>query len=75
MTICFQLPSLRYSPGEYEVEVMLTEPAVKIVESTGSMIKFEIHPQPLYGTWAYDKRFGAYFSNHSWKIEDTVYER
>ena len=57
-----------FAPGEYFVDVAVTEPAIRIIEEAQYIIKFEVMPQRLDGTWAYESRFGDVFPKHKWEV-------
>ena len=57
-----------YAPGEYFLDISLTEPAIRIIEEIQNISSFEIIPKRLAGSWAYESRFGDVFLPHSWEI-------
>ncbi len=68
MKIEFSIPFLSLAPGEYMIDVSLTEPRIKVIEEAENILIFEIHPQQIEGNWAYQSSFGDFFPKHNWRI-------
>lgn len=67
--ILFSIDFCCLAPGDYFLDIALTEPAVRIIEEVQSISKFQIIPKSLGGSWAYESRFGDVFLPHRWEIQ------
>lgn len=56
-----------FAPGEYFVDIAVTEPAIAIIEEVHAVYSFEVHPRRVGGTWPYEARFGDVFPAHRWE--------
>lgn len=61
--------SFTLAPGEYSVDVALTEPTIRIVEDVPHAMTLRITAKASGGAWAYDARFGDFFPEHSWVVD------
>ncbi len=58
-----------FAPGEYFVNVALTEPCIRVIEEAQDVAKFDIIPKSVGGSWAYESRFGEVFPPHKWELD------
>lgn len=68
LNVDFMSPFCCLAPGEYFVDVAVTEPNVRNVEEIQNVLKFEVLPAPLGGSLPYDSSFGTFFPPHSWRV-------
>jgi lipopolysaccharide transport system ATP-binding protein len=68
MEIAFTMDFCPYAPGEYYVDVAVTEPHVRIIEEVTNALKFEVLPARRGGSLAYGPVFGEFFPPHAWKV-------
>jgi lipopolysaccharide transport system ATP-binding protein len=66
--VVFQMDFCSLAPGEYFVEVAVTEPGIRNVELAHNVLRFEVHPLPLGGSLPYESDFGEFFPPHRWRI-------
>ncbi len=71
LSVIFQMDFCCLAPGEYLVDVAVTEPAIRIIEEATGLASFTVHGRAIGGHWAYDSRFGVAFPKHEWKIADS----
>jgi lipopolysaccharide transport system ATP-binding protein len=69
LTLLFKMPSCRFAPGAYTVDVTITDPAVAIVEELPDCMRLAVLPCAIGGHWPYDACFGDVFPEHHWQIE------
>jgi lipopolysaccharide transport system ATP-binding protein len=67
--VTFTIDFCAYAPGQYYVDLALTEPNVRIIEEASNVLKFEVLPAPRQGTLAYGAPYGEFFPPHTWSIE------
>ena len=68
-TVLFRMGECRLAPGEYSVDVAVTEPGIRIIEEAANVAAFTVHAKAIGGHWAYEAHFGVVFPEHEWKIE------
>jgi len=66
--VTFTIDFCPYAPGEYYVDLALTEPDVRIIEEFANALKFEVLPARRNGTLAYGAPYGEFFPAHAWNI-------
>jgi lipopolysaccharide transport system ATP-binding protein len=69
MEIAFRMDFCAYAPGEYYVDVAVTEPHIRIIEEAANVLRFEILPAPRGGSLAYTPAYGEFFPQHAWEFE------
>ncbi|MEQ1898975.1 MAG: ABC transporter ATP-binding protein [Vicinamibacterales bacterium] len=68
MTVVFRLDPCTLVPGEYFLDLAITEPAIKILEIVQGVFGFAVHPRAVGGTWTYDSRNGDVLPPHQWDV-------
>jgi hypothetical protein len=67
-TVEFGMDFCGYAPGEYDVDVAVTEPGIRIVEEVSGALHFQVLPAPRGGSLAYGAPFGEFFPKHTWEV-------
>ena len=66
--VMLSMPNCRLSPGDYSVDLAVTDPGFSIVEALPDVLQFSISPRLTGGTWPYEARYGDVFPMHKWGI-------
>jgi lipopolysaccharide transport system ATP-binding protein len=66
ISLCLDIPQFCAPPGDYTINIDITEPAVRVVERYDVVKQFSVMPLAVGGVWPYSKIFGAYFPPHRW---------
>lgn len=69
MTVRFDMPFCCFAPGEYFVDVAVTEPNVRNVEEVQNALQIEVLPSSIGGVLPYDTQYGTFFPQHSWRVD------
>jgi len=72
LKIRFCLDPCCLAPGPYAMDVAVTEPSIRILETIENAFHFEVHSKPIGGNWAYEARFGDCFPPHHWEIQPVL---
>ncbi len=65
-TLSLEVPKLSPAPGNYQINLQITEPSVRILEYHDVITSFTVVALPAAGTWPYSQIFGSYFPAHKW---------
>jgi ABC-type polysaccharide/polyol phosphate transport system ATPase subunit len=68
VNLSFQVYSCLYAPGNYHIDVAVTEPRIRIMEELFGVLQLEILEAPRGGTEPYSAVYAEYFPPHSWEI-------
>jgi ABC-type polysaccharide/polyol phosphate transport system ATPase subunit len=68
MSLSFQVHSCLYAPGNYEIDVAVTEPRIRNIEEFFGVLQLEILEAPRGGTEPYSAVHAEYFPPHTWKV-------
>ena len=68
ISFSLNIPKFCAPPGDYSINIDITEPAVRIVERYDVVKHISVMPMALGGVWPYSKLFGAYFPPHHWSM-------
>jgi lipopolysaccharide transport system ATP-binding protein len=67
--VTFTMEFFPFAPGEYDIDVAVTEPTVRIIEEAVGALRLSVLPVVLGGTLPYGAPYGMVFPKHSWKVE------
>jgi lipopolysaccharide transport system ATP-binding protein len=65
----FSMPGCRLAPGDYSVDLAVTDPGFSVLETVPSAIQFSVSPRLTGGTWPYEARYGDFFPQHEWAVQ------
>jgi lipopolysaccharide transport system ATP-binding protein len=66
--IVFTIDHCSYAPGEYYIDVAVTEPSIGIIEELSGAMRLDVLPIRRGGTLPYGSPFGDFFPPHSWTV-------
>jgi ABC-type polysaccharide/polyol phosphate transport system ATPase subunit len=66
--LSFQVHSCLYAPGNYHIDVAVTEPRIRNIEELFGVLQLEILEAPRGGTEPYRAVHAEYFPPHTWEI-------
>ena len=66
--ITFRLDFCAYAPGDYFVDVAVTEPRIRNIEEIFAALRFEVLEAPRGGTEAYSAIRADFFPPHEWEV-------
>ena len=70
ISLSFEMANCLYAPGNYHIDVAVTEPRIRNIEELFGVLQLEILEAPRGGTEPYRAVHAEYFPPHRWSSND-----